>query len=102
MGTKITATRERVFLLQTASEDDTIFLIRNVLFGGRPDANRVLGRSWLQPGAVFKKGFQHGVCLQMLEAGNSFVLIFDKFSRLTYNILNKRTESWVKSSRRRE
>lgn len=55
MGTKITATRERVFRLQAASEDDTIFLICNVLFGGRPDANRVLSRSWLQPGAVFKR-----------------------------------------------
>ena len=53
MGTKITATRERVFCLQAASEDDTIFLICNVLFGGQPDANRVLSRSWLQPGAVF-------------------------------------------------
>lgn len=53
MGTKITATREQVFRLQAASEDDTIFLICNVLFGGQPDANRVLDRSWLQPGAVF-------------------------------------------------
>ena len=102
MGTKITATRERVFLLQTASEDDTIFLIRNVLF-----ESVIRRQSGFEPflvaaEAVFKKGFQHGVCLQMLEAGSSFVLIFDKFSRLTYNILNKRTESWVKSSRRRE